>query len=484
MLDSVFDAFARKSPVTVMARAMMERAFNPDQLNQWFENTAEVQYTRQLLFSSVFDIMTQVACGHHSSVHGAFQASKEDIGVSITSLYNKLNGIESHTSAELVRYAAGQIQPLIEQLGGAQKPLMPGFRIKLLDGNCIAATEHRIKELRSLASGALPGKSLVVYDPSLHIPIDVFPSEDGHAQERSLLQDILPTVEEGDLWVADRNFCVRSFVLGIHSMGAYFVIRKHKKLPYTLIGKEQACGSSDGGAISEQHVIITDESGNECKFRLIRIVLKKATRDGDKEIYLITNLSRTKGHAKQLAGLYRKRWTIGVSREGHIIQSVKVRPGTKGSIPVAWEAPWRESKMVEPSDRLFRKEMMQGFRPQRAVNADVASLHAIPVAETVYNARRQQGSIEKSPRRRLSPAGYQRWHVAKDCVSTGEALGARRRNLAEEVVPITLSGKWEHRHQGGGLGCSTVDRCAAKRTGREGPRPMIVPSERGEAGAR
>jgi len=173
-----------------------------------------------------------------------------------------------------------------------------------------------------------------------------------------------------------------------------------------------------------------------------------------------------------------------VSRQGHIIQSVKVRPGPKGSSPVAWEAPWRESKMVKPSDRLFRKEMMQDFRPQRTVNADVASLHAIPVAETVYNARRQQGSFEKSPIRRSSPAGYQRWHETKDYVSTGEALGVRRRNLVEEAFPITLNGKWERRHQGDGLGCSTVDRCAAKRTGREGPRPMIIPFERGEAGAR
>ena len=138
----------------------------------------------------------------------------------------------------------------------------------------------------------------------------------------------------------------------------------------------------------------------------------------------------------------------------------------------------------KPSDRLFRKEMMQGFRPQRAVNADVASLHATPVAETVDNARRQQGSFETSPIRRLSPAGYQRWHVAKDYVSTGEALGVRRRNLADEAVPITLNGKWGRRHQGGGLGCSTVDRCAAKHTRRKGPRPMIAPFDCREAGAR
>jgi uncharacterized protein YegL len=64
MLDSVFDAFASKSPLTVIARGMMERAFNSEKLNEWFEKTAEVQYTRQLLFSSVFEIMSQVVSGH------------------------------------------------------------------------------------------------------------------------------------------------------------------------------------------------------------------------------------------------------------------------------------------------------------------------------------------------------------------------------------------------------------------------------------
>lgn len=177
----------------------------------------------------------------------------------------------------------------------------------------------------------------------------------------------------------------------------------------------------------------------------------------------------------------RQSFTRRVSRQGHIIQSVKVRPGPKDSSPVAWEVPWRESKMVKPSDKLFRKEMMQGFRPQRTVNADVASLHENPVAETVDHVRRQQESSEMSLGLRLSPAGYQRWHVARDYVSTGEALDVRRRNLVEEASPITMTGKWDRRRQGGGLGRSTVERGAAKRPGREGPRLMSNPCVQGEA---
>ena len=310
MLNPVFDQFAEQSPISVMARGMMERILNPVQLDEWFENTAQEQYTRELLFSSVFDIMSQVVCGVHSSVHAAYQASEEEISVSVTSVYNKLNGIEANTSAELVRYAAGQAKPLIEGLGGTIEPLLPGFRVKLLDGNCIEASEHRIKELRTLAAGALPGKSLVVYDPALRLPIDVFPCEDGHAQERSLLGDVLPTVETNDLWICDRNFCVRSFLFGIDLRNGFFAIREHANLPWTSIGKEKFVGRIDGAKVFEQPILVVDESGNELKCRRIRIRLKKETRDGDKEICIIANLPKRRVNAKQIAVLYRKRWKI------------------------------------------------------------------------------------------------------------------------------------------------------------------------------
>jgi hypothetical protein len=191
MLDAIFERFAKKSPVSVIARGLMERVLNPEQIDKWFDQSAEQQYTRSLLFSTLFDMMSDVVCGPHKSVHSAYQASKEDIRVSITSVYNKLNGIEVKTSAALVRYAAKEIKAIIENLGGTRPPLLPGFKVKILDGNCLEASEHRIRKLRSLTAGPLPGKSLVVLDPSLRMPIDVFLSEDGHAQERSLLPEVL-----------------------------------------------------------------------------------------------------------------------------------------------------------------------------------------------------------------------------------------------------------------------------------------------------
>ena len=159
MLSSVFEPFVEQSPICVMARGLMERVLNPDQLNELFDRTAEEQYTKDLLFSSVFNLMGLVFLGSYRSVNAAYKDLKKDIGVSIASVYNKLNGIEPATSAQLVSYAIEQVEPIIRDLGGTMPPLLPGKRIKLLAGNCIEKSQHRLKELRDISSGPLPGKS-------------------------------------------------------------------------------------------------------------------------------------------------------------------------------------------------------------------------------------------------------------------------------------------------------------------------------------
>ena len=141
----------------------------------------------------------------------------------------------------------------------------------------------------------------------------------------------------------------------------------------------------------------------------------------------------------------------------------------------------------ERDDEALRQRAQKGVaqltRLQRAVNADVASLHANPVGETVYNVRKQQGLTERGPMRQLSPAGYQRRHGGKEDVSAGKALGARRRNLVEEATAITASGKVRRRHQGGGSGRTTVDGRAAKRVRRKGP-DRVNAVRQSEAGVR
>ncbi len=310
MFSKIFQRFMDKSPVPVMVHVLLERVLRPEKLNAIFNRTAENQYTRHLLFSTVFELMNLVVFKTYPSINAAYTEENENLSVSITSIYNKLNGISTNTSAELVRTNAKEKYEIIKILDGEKQSLLPGYRVKMLDGNCIEATEHRLEVLRNTKAGALPGKSLVVYDPMLEMAIDVFPCEDGHAQERSLLNLILPTVEEADVWTMDRNFCVRSFLLGIEDRKGYFLCREHKGLKWETASLEKKVGKTDTGTLYEQWVRIIEDNGKLRKYRRIRLSLRTETRDGEKEIAILTNLPKTAASAKLIAEIYRKRWSI------------------------------------------------------------------------------------------------------------------------------------------------------------------------------
>ncbi len=113
MLDAVFDQFVEKSPVSVMARGLLERALNPEQLDEWFERTADRQYTEKLLFSSVFALMHDVVCGVYPAVNAAYQVS--EIDVSVQALSQKLDTLDITTSAALVRYVADSVTPILQE---------------------------------------------------------------------------------------------------------------------------------------------------------------------------------------------------------------------------------------------------------------------------------------------------------------------------------------------------------------------------------
>ncbi len=120
----------------------------------------------------------------------------------------------------------------------------------------------------------------------------------------------LETIDSDDVWIADRNFCVVEFTCGIKKRSAWFVIREHRNYPFESIGKEKYIGKIETGSVYEQLILVRDEAGEEHTFRRIRVSLKNKTRDGDTEIFIITNLSRSAANAKMVARLYRDRWTI------------------------------------------------------------------------------------------------------------------------------------------------------------------------------
>jgi hypothetical protein len=309
ILRNAFDRFAKKTPVSVMVRATLENVLSAERLDAIFAENARQQYAGELLFSTVADIMGLVVCQIHPSVNAAYIDRKEEIGVTVKSVYDKLQGIETPVSRALVRDTAARMQAIIQQTGGVGEPLLPGYRTKVVDGNHLRRTDRRIGELRELNAAPLPGKALAVYDPQHRLVIDVLPCEDGHAQERTLLPELLETIQPDDLWIADRNFCTIGFLFGIADRRGKFIIRQHGNLPFTLRGRRRRIGETETGIVYEQAMEVVDEAGQTRVFRRITVALHEPTRDGDQEMHIVTNLPK-RISAVRIANLYRKRWTI------------------------------------------------------------------------------------------------------------------------------------------------------------------------------
>jgi hypothetical protein len=315
ILSEVFERFAEESPVSVMARATLENALTPTDVDALFEDVAQEQYTRELLFSDVVDLMAMVVCKIRPSINAAYKKHAATLGVTRQAVYQKINGTEPPVAAALVRHSAGAIAPIIEAMGGGRQPWLSGYRVRILDGSHLPGTEHRLKPLRTERAGALPGQALVIFDPQLMLAIDTIPCEDGHAQERSMTREVLALVQPGDLWIGDRNFCTTSLLFGFVARGGSFVIRQHgSTLTWEAAGPRQAKGRCDTGAVFEQPVRLTSPEGEVLVVRRITVELDKATRDGDRQIHILTDLPEEVADAVAIAEMYRNRWTLEISR--------------------------------------------------------------------------------------------------------------------------------------------------------------------------
>jgi hypothetical protein len=308
-LARLFQPFVEKRPVCVMARGILERVLDPQRIDRLFADTAQRQYTRNLLFSTLVDLLSQVIRGWQPSVHAAYQKMAADIPVSDQAVYDKLQHVEPAVAAALVHDAAQQLRPVMERLGATLPSWLPGYRVKIVDGNHLAATEHRLEELRHTWAAPLPGKALAILDQQTMLVTNVCLAEDGQAQERSLLDGLWPLVQADDLWLADRNCCTHQLLFTIAAKSAAFVVRQHGCLKGERLGRRVARGRTDTGQVYEQKLRVRHE-GQVLVVRRVTVVLDQPTRDGDKEIHVLTNLSATAAAARQVAELYRQRWTI------------------------------------------------------------------------------------------------------------------------------------------------------------------------------
>ena len=163
--------------------------------------------------------------------------------------------------------------------------------------------------MRGVGDAPLPGHTLAVLDPQRELIEDLVVCEDGHANQRPLFAQLLPKVQPGQCWIADRDFSTKDFLFGVKRQHGYFLIRQHSNLAGENVGRKRRLGSTKTGVAYEQKLRLSDGEGRAMIVRRITIKLNQATRDKETEIHLLSNLPQ-KVRGSTIATAYLDRWSI------------------------------------------------------------------------------------------------------------------------------------------------------------------------------
>ena len=254
MWQAVIERFERYAPASVMARLALQHALSAHWMDEVFETHRQRQYPRELLFSSIVELMTLVTLGMRPSLHAAAR-QHGGLPVSLAALYDKVNRSEPAVLRGLVSGSAQRLMPVVAELGGPVS--LAGWQLRIVDGNHLAASDKRLKVLRGHRGAALPGHSLVVYDPDAGLVCDMVACEDAYESERVGVLPLIERAHSGQLWIADRHFCTHTILDSLARTGAHFLVREHAKHP--RVGQRGGWSEpkrSDTGAVREQTIAV------------------------------------------------------------------------------------------------------------------------------------------------------------------------------------------------------------------------------------
>jgi hypothetical protein len=329
MFTEVIKRFSRKAPAAVLFRSLFARVYSAEQLDKVFHDHHQRQVEGELLFSTLIRLLTPVVSGAKPTVHASYQELEEEVNVSCQAIYDKLQGVESQVSAALLRVPAVELAAVRKEAKALKPDPIRGYHCLVIDGKRLDGTEHRLKETRRLKSAPLPGTVLALLDTRLEMFVDVACDPDAYACERKVVLPLLEHLEPGALYLADRNFCdgplIERFVQG----QAFFILRHHgrsprwRKVPGSAVKMGQ---DAAGGMVYEQAVEVQLPDGSWYALRRVTARLTKPTRDGDRELHLLTNLPAAV-RAVTVADGYHSRWTIE-SCLGHVAQALNAEINT------------------------------------------------------------------------------------------------------------------------------------------------------------
>lgn len=309
MTDSmVMQRFIKERPLCVMARCVMGHVMTAE-LDQVFDDCRQRQYENELKFSALAASVADVALGFCENFNQSYKQNKEELRVTVEAYYGKINRVETSTSEGVVEFGGRKAGELLHEIGAGEWEVLRGYKCSVLDGNHLQKSEKRLAPLRGLCAAALPGTVVAKYDLQCELFERAYLLEDAHAQESTVLDRVIADLKTKELLIADRHFCIVKFMLDVAAAECCFVIRQHGRLKGELQGKRHKIGRCETGIVHQQKLRISD-GDRVLTVRRITVELDTPTRDGDREIHILSNLPRADATSVQVATLYHQRWEI------------------------------------------------------------------------------------------------------------------------------------------------------------------------------
>jgi Transposase DDE domain len=205
----------------------------------------------------------------------------------------------------------------------------------------------------TFSAGVCGAKAHIIYDPDADQPLYLMVTA-ANVNDITAAKEM--PIEPGATYVFDLGYYDYGWWARLHQADCRIVTRLKANTPFaTVEDRPIPPGSSIRSDRTGHLPKRLAASRNNPMSGLVREV--RVEMETGKELRIFTNDLTVS--AQEIAELYKRRWAIGVSSEGHAVMSVKVRPKLKDSGFEAREAPWRESKTAEPSDNMLKRSVRE-----------------------------------------------------------------------------------------------------------------------------
>ncbi|MBR7971583.1 type II toxin-antitoxin system Phd/YefM family antitoxin [Burkholderia vietnamiensis] len=313
MMRTVVERFVEHSPMTIMARLVLQCALHDD----WVDAAAgaddepDGESIREALFAVAVDAIAAIAAWQR--MPDAAGAVAPGFGAAVTALHDCMSRWRSGWGRALARDSVELLLPLASVRGVDGARAVDGMRLRVLEGagdacspradgcDCGRACDDPARDAAAGGARVLP-----VYDPDLGMIVDLLPCERGRPHERAFVGALLETVRPGELWIVDGRFDTDAILSGWPRRGGAFVLREYgRSTACRPLGDWQEAGAFGGGRVRERSVGMVGEGGVSGALR--RIEWQCADAPGDL-VTLLTDLPAERFDAPQVAALSRRRW--------------------------------------------------------------------------------------------------------------------------------------------------------------------------------